>query len=204
MASLGNKFIDEIFRHLSRNDAISLGTLLKIKNPQYKKVFFNEDSMKYLTERFKTSTNEIYTWSEVISYYILTRNSLMNNDYADSFDLLTKSFKCLIDLIKDAKDENWQLPVLFTLSVDLRLLAYTCDTKKQNGQLFSKTNSLTSKDTNGEFGGNQSDEYAEKTAECLMICFRNLCTDTRSDSQVSKRWGMMVSFEHTCKFILYY
>lgn len=189
MNSLANKFIDDIFRHLSRKDAISLGALFKLKNQQYKKLFFNEESKRYLEDKLKSTTNEIHNWSEVIYYYILARNSLMKDDYSDAFDLLTKSFKGLIDLIKDAKDENWQLPVLFTLSVDLRLLAYTCDTKKQNGQLFDKTN--LNKDS--EFGTNQSDEYAEKTAECLMVCFRNLCTDTRSDSQVSKRWGMMVN-----------
>lgn len=27
-------------------------------------------------------------------------------------------------------------------------------------------------------------EYAEKTVEFLMNCFRNLCTDTRAESQV--------------------
>lgn len=88
-------------------------------------------------------------------------------------------------MIKDAKDENWQLPVMYTISVDLRLIAYLCDSRK-NQKSFEKNFVKTD-----ESGVSQADEYAEKTAECLMVCFRNLCTDTRSDLQVSKRWGMM-------------
>ena len=93
---------------------------------------------------------------------------------------MTKSFTALIGLIKDAKDENWQLPVLFRISVDLRLLAYACDTAKQKQQLNEKSGvSSSNKDTNGEGGNGQDNEYAEKAAESLMASFRNLCTDTR-------------------------
>ena len=71
------------------------------------------------------------------------------------------------------------------MSVDLRLLACVCDS---NRQVKGFNNNLAN--ANGESGSKEY-EYAEKTAECLILCFRNLCTDTRSDSNVSKRWGMM-------------
>lgn len=188
MNNLAIRFIDEVFRYLSRTDAISLAKLLCIKNEHYRNLYFKDDAKKYLSDKFNnTPLNEIVVWAEVIQFYALARNSLFNEDYMNAFEYLTKSFKCLIDLIKDAKDENWQLPVLFTVSVDLRLLAYTCDSKKEKHELFND-NQPTKENLNGDSG---TDEYAEKTAECLMICFRNLCTDTRSDSQVSKRWGMM-------------
>ncbi len=90
------------------------------------------------------------------------------------------------------KDENWQLPVLFQMSVDLRLLAYSCDARKKQKHFDKSSNkSASSNDNTTSEGAIKEYEYAEKTAECLMVCFRNLCTDTRSDSQVSKRWGMM-------------
>ena len=124
------KFIDDLFNQLNRGDAVALGRLLKIKNERYRKIYFKEDAKRYFTENLENSSDEIYSWSEVIEQYILARNSLFNDDLPNSFEHLTKSFKSLIDLIKDAKDENWQLPVLFTMSVDLRLLAYTCDARK--------------------------------------------------------------------------
>ena len=184
--TLSTRFIDEFFRLVGRQDALSISRLLNIKNAQYTNIYFKEDAMKYLDSKLSSSSNEMVNWGEVFQYYILARNSLFTQDFSNTFEFLTKSFKALIELIKDAKDENWQLPVLFRVSVDLRLLAYVCDSKKQKQQLTE----TSSKDT-GEGGSSEDNEYAEKTAECLMLSFRNLCTDTRSDSQVSKRWGMM-------------
>jgi hypothetical protein len=143
-----------------------------------------DEDKNYIAEKFSNSSEDVYLWSEVVEQYVLARNFLINEDYMNAFESLNKSFKALIDLIKDAKDENWQLPVMYSISVDLRLIAYLCDSRKQ--QTFDKNPIKTD-----ESGGNQTDEYAEKAAECLMACFRNLCTDTRSDLTVSKRWGMM-------------
>lgn len=179
--NLSYKFIDELLRYLNRGDAISVSKLLKLKNEKYLDVYFKEDAKRYLTDKLENLQNDVYIWSEVIEYYCLARNSLYNEDLMNGYESLTKSFKCLIDLIKDAKEENWQLPVLFTISVDLRLLANSCDARKKQFDSLAD---------NAE-GGRVEYEYAEKTAECLMVCFRNLCTDTRSESAVSKRWGMM-------------
>jgi hypothetical protein len=183
-----NKFISEVFQCLSKSDAVGLSRLLNLKNAQYKNLYFNENDKSYLVERFRTSTNEVNNWSDVINYYALFRNSLSNEDYMTAFDLFSKTFKSLNDLIKDAKDENWQLPVLFRLSVDLRLFAYKCDIKKQKNQLFDKSgnNSVVSnRIDDGEGGSDYSpNEYAEKTAESLMASFRILSGDARSESQV--------------------
>lgn len=175
------RFIDELFKYLNKCDPIPLARLLNFKNQQYKDIYFKEEAKRYISEKFENSNDDVLTWSEVIEHYVLARNYLINDDYENAFESLSKSFKALIDLIKDSKDENWQLPVMYTISVDLRLIAYVCDSRKQQKHVV-KTD---------ESGANQSDEYAEKTAESLMGCFRNLCTDTRSDLNVSKRWGMM-------------
>jgi hypothetical protein len=179
-ATTSNRFIDIFFGLLRQNDAVSLGKLINIKNEQYKNIYFNESSLEYLDNKIKSSPNEIFNWSEVIQYYVLARNSLKDQDIINAFEFMAKSFTALIGLIKDAKDENWQLPVLFRISVDLRLLAYACDSAKQKQQLSDKSSTATSsKDANGEGGSGQDNEYAEKTAENLMASFRKLCTDTR-------------------------
>lgn len=40
------KFIDELFRYLNRNDPIGLARLLKIKNEQFRNVYFK--GIKYI------------------------------------------------------------------------------------------------------------------------------------------------------------
>lgn len=180
------QFINEVFSCLSRSDATGLAKLLSLKNTQYKNLYFSEEDKNQLTERFRTAPNDVYNWSEVINYYALFRNSAANEDYLAAYDLFSKAFKSLNDLIKDAKEENWQLPVLFRMSVDLRLFAYKCDARKQKEQLSEGSSSAVSSRIDDGDGGSEykPNEYAEKTAESLMAIFRILAGDTRVDSQV--------------------
>lgn len=188
------RFINEVMSCLNKSDAIGLARVLNLKNPQYKNLYFSDDDKKQLTDRFRTTSNDVYNWSEMINFYVLFRNSLVNEDYITAFDLYSKAFKSFNDLIKDAKEENWQLPVLFRMSVDYRLYAYTCDAKKQKNQLFDKSgsssssaqsSSMASRMDDGEGGSEyKPNEYAEKTADSFMGCFRILSGDTRVDSQV--------------------
>jgi hypothetical protein len=188
--TLSNRFIDDLFRHLSTRDVNAFNQLITLRNEQYAQLYFKDESKRYFTERLKTQKNEIYNWGEIIEYYMLARNSLYNSDYINAYEYFTKSFKALIDFIKDAKEENWHLPIMYRMSVDLRLLAYTCDSRKQREDQQQQQQRCMGKSDAAEGGSNQ-DEYAERTADSLMIGFRNLCTDTRSDLSVSKRWGMM-------------
>lgn len=183
MSSLEIRFIDEIFRCLARKDVTALAKHINIRNPQYAKLYFKEDSKRYVNDKLRQATNEVNYWCDVIQYYMLARNSLYNQDVINAFEYLNKSFKALIDVIKDARDENWQLPIMFRMSVDLRLLAYTCDAMRQRNQLTVNNRTESGKDAEGS---SNQDDFAEKTAESLMTCFRNICTDTRSDTNVGK------------------
>lgn len=103
MANLSYRFIDELLRFLDRSDAVSVSKLMKIKNDRYLTVYFKEDAKRYLSDKLENAQNDIYIWTEVIEYYILARNSLYNDDLPNAYDSLSKSFKSLVDLIKDAK-----------------------------------------------------------------------------------------------------
>lgn len=103
MANLSYRFIDELLRFLDRSDAVSVSKLMKIKNEKYLTVYFKEDAKRYLSDKLENAQNDIYIWTEVIEYYILARNSLYNDDLPKAYDSLSKSFKSLVDLIKDAK-----------------------------------------------------------------------------------------------------
>lgn len=183
MSNTGRSFINEIFACLNKSDATGLAKVLSLKNVQYKSLYLSDDDKHMLTDRFRSAPNDIFNWSEVINYYALFRNSLGDEDYATAYDLFSKSFKSLNDLIKDAKEENWQLPVLFRMSVDLRLFAYMCDVKKQKNLLnaASSTSRIDDADGGAEYKPN---EFAEKTAESLMASFRILSGDNRVDFQV--------------------
>lgn len=97
---LSYKFIDDLLYHLNNSDAVAIGKLIKLKNEKYRDVYFKEDAKQYLSNKLENSANEIYIWLEVIEYYILARNCLYNDEPTNGFDLLTKSFTSLINLIK--------------------------------------------------------------------------------------------------------
>ncbi|KAL1480023.1 hypothetical protein MTO96_051383 [Rhipicephalus appendiculatus] len=80
--------------------------------------------------------------------------------------LFTKIFQSL-------KEENWALPIMYTVCLDLRLFASQADMQ-------------LSKKSKGKPG-----ETLEKAAEYLMGCFRVCASDNRSSLENSKRQGML-------------
>ncbi|XP_041349443.1 PCI domain-containing protein 2-like isoform X1 [Gigantopelta aegis] len=76
-------------------------------------------------------------------------------------------------IFQSQKDENWSLPVLFSVSLDLRLFANSADIQAVKKSV-------------GKPG-----ERLEKAAELLMGCFRVCASDNRAAIEESKKWGML-------------
>ncbi|KAM8905366.1 LOW QUALITY PROTEIN: PCI domain-containing protein 2 [Spinachia spinachia] len=71
------------------------------------------------------------------------------------------------------KEENWALPMMFTVTLDLRIFANNAEQQLQKK------------------GKGQPGEMLEKAAEQLMSCFRVCASDNRAGIEDSKKWGMM-------------
>ncbi|XP_033110311.1 PCI domain-containing protein 2-like [Anneissia japonica] len=71
------------------------------------------------------------------------------------------------------KEENWALPVLYAITLDLRLFATAADSEMQ------------------KMGKGKPGEKLEKAAETLMQCFRTCASDTRPPWTDSKKQGML-------------
>ncbi|XP_011503862.1 PREDICTED: PCI domain-containing protein 2 homolog isoform X2 [Ceratosolen solmsi marchali] len=84
----------------------------------------------------------------------------------------SSAVQVLIKILQIQKEENWMLPVMNMMCLELRLLAVKTETSK--------------KIRNGKPG-----ENLEKCAECLMSCFRICAADNRSSEDDTKRWGML-------------
>ena len=77
----------------------------------------------------------------------------------------------LTKILQLQKEENWMLPVMNVVCLELRLLALRVE--------HSKNKNL------------KPGEVLEKCAECLMGCFRVCAGDTRSSEGDTKKWGML-------------
>jgi len=78
-----------------------------------------------------------------------------------------------LKIFQAMKEENWVLPVLYTVAMDLRRFALNAD--RQLAKIHR-----------GKFG-----ENLEKAAEVLMNMFRTCVSDTRAPLERSKKWGML-------------
>ncbi|KAH8308467.1 hypothetical protein KR018_003512 [Drosophila ironensis] len=73
-------------------------------------------------------------------------------------------------LLQQLKDENWCLPLMYRVCLDLRYLAQACEKHCR---------------------GFPPGHVLEKAADCMMACFRVCAADGRAANKKTKRLGMM-------------
>lgn len=78
----------------------------------------------------------------------------------EAYKYQTTCTQGVIKMLQALKEENWCLPIMYTVCLDLRLLAQKCE--DVGGSNVSKPG-----------------EILEKAAECLMGCFRVCAADNR-------------------------
>uniref|UniRef100_A0A2K5IUU4 PCI domain-containing protein 2 n=1 Tax=Colobus angolensis palliatus TaxID=336983 RepID=A0A2K5IUU4_COLAP len=99
---------------------------------------------------------------------------LERNDSVLEEKLFFSSFTRVLKFTFQAhKEENWALPVMYAVALDLRVFANNADQ-----QLVKK-------------GKSKVGDMLEKAAELLMSCFRVCASDTRAGIEDSKKWGML-------------
>jgi len=97
----------------------------------------------------------------------------------DKGDML-EAYKCqsivvssFAKLLGSQRDDNWLLPVMYVVCLDLRLFAVQADKQKRAA------------------GKGKPGETLEKASEGIMACFRVCAADARAGEDVTKRWGML-------------
>ena len=82
-----------------------------------------------------------------------------NQDFVEACRCQALVVQSFTRLLQSQRDENWSLPIMYTVCLDLRLMAMCAD------------RTLTAK------GIGRPKETLEKAAECLMGCFRVCAAD---------------------------
>ncbi|KAF3825644.1 hypothetical protein GH733_006471 [Mirounga leonina] len=101
-----------------------------------------------------------------------------NHDFIEAYKCQTVIVQYLLSTsflraFQAHKEENWALPVMYAVALDLRVFANNADQ-----QLVKK-------------GKSKVGDMLEKAAELLMSCFRVCASDTRAGIEDSKKWGML-------------
>ncbi|XP_043289765.1 PCI domain-containing protein 2 [Venturia canescens] len=109
---------------------------------------------------------------DLVIYHLKVIGSLTKGDDAyTTYNYQSSLVGALTKILQLQKEENWMLPVMNMVCLELRLLALRAE---------------TSRNKNFKPG-----EILEKCAECLMGCFRVCAADNRSSEDDTKKWGML-------------
>ncbi|KAK2156617.1 hypothetical protein NP493_1954g00026 [Ridgeia piscesae] len=120
-------------------------------------------------------------WDEMVAAHLRCCWALADGNYTEAYCCQAVVLQVYTRILQSQKDENWGLPILFAMTLDLRLLASRADNQlRRTGQ--------------GKMG-----DTMEKAAEVLMSCFRVCASDSRASVEFSKKWGMLNLVNHLFK-----
>jgi hypothetical protein len=110
--------------------------------------------------------------TNIFLLFFRTLFSLNEDDILLAYAYHNSAVQVLIKILQIQKEENWMLPVMNMMCLELRLLAVKTERSKKIKNI-------------------KPGENLEKCAECLMSCFRICAADNRSSEEDTKRWGML-------------
>ncbi|XP_030757892.1 PCI domain-containing protein 2 [Sitophilus oryzae] len=145
----------------------TLSIFLSIRHDHAKLKNYHIESPENIVEKFLPAPID-----ELVVYHLKCLYSMGIGDFLTAYQLQSALVQAFTKILQAQKDENWSLPIMYTISSDLRVIAQQAENQRVG--------------VNDKPG-----EYLEKAAECLMGCFRICAADNRTDDRDTKRKGMM-------------
>ncbi|KAJ8974556.1 hypothetical protein NQ317_007327 [Molorchus minor] len=160
-------YLQIIDRSWRAQDGSKIASFISLRHEHAKYQNYHVESPEGLVERFLISPiDDLVVLHLKCLYYIAV------GDFLEAYrqqSTLVQNFSKILQL---QKEENWSLPIMYTICSDLRLVAQQAEKQK--------------------IGPNENPgEILEKAAECLMGCFRVCAADNRSAEEDTKRIGML-------------
>ena len=163
-----NKYMDEICTAIDGQDGEYWAQLSSGKDAHVASHKLQLPDASQLAEKFFDPPLD-----EMVSSHLRTVWAVSENNYYEAYLAQVSVVQSFNKVFQAQKGENWALPVLYTICLDLRMYAIIADSQRvKNG---------TGKDG----------DMLEKSAEYLMNCFRVCVSDTRATIEDSKKWGML-------------
>ncbi|XP_011312106.1 PCI domain-containing protein 2 [Fopius arisanus] len=161
-----DSYIMQLRRVWLNQDGLALADLLSLRH--------NHANISQLcTEIAMTKAMEHLSapFDDLVLLHLKTLASANGEDARATHRNQSALVQSVMKILQLQKEENWMLPVMNVVCLELRLLAVQAENSK-------------SKNT-------KPGELLEQSAECLMGCFRVCAADNRSSEEDTKRWGML-------------
>lgn len=180
------KYLDEFNDAIFSTNSSSLCSLLSIRH----KVHVEKFSSPNTCDLFEKYGRVAQGWNVILTNHIkICQTSLYKSQINDIVQFQYLVCRSLLDLVKDSKNKNWQIPILILTLTELRLI----------------TNHFTVYIPTHDDGGSSppsqriaelsihdrqtSETHVNKTIELLTEAFRVCTSDRCTEQRLSKKWG---------------
>lgn len=163
-----NAYFQQVKHAFEEYDGDTASRLLSFQDPHIANHRLQMEYPEKLIERWFEPPMD-----ELVAGHLRACWAIGNADFIEAHKCQSFVTTAFTKIFQNQKDENWGLPIMFAVTLDLRLFATNAD--KQNIKI----------------GHYQSGGALEKAAENLMACFRICASDNRAAPDDSKKWGML-------------
>ncbi|XP_022902957.1 PCI domain-containing protein 2 [Onthophagus taurus] len=160
-------YLQIIDRSWKTQDGYKIANFISLRHDHVASVNLHIENPENMVEKFVASPMD-----ELVMYHLKCLHALSQKNPLDAYQYQSTMTQILTKIIQAQKEENWFLPVMYAVCLDLRLLAQKAEKEREG--------------TTDKPG-----EILEKAAECLMGCFRVCAADNRSSEEDTKRLGML-------------
>ncbi|KAF7660267.1 hypothetical protein LDENG_00285250 [Lucifuga dentata] len=154
-----NQYLQQVYEAIDNHDGSFCAELLSFKHPHVA-----NPRLQLASPEEKCQQVLEPPYDEMVAAHLRCTYAVANHDFMEAY-----KFQTLVS----HKEENWALPVMFAVTLDLRIFANNAEQQLQKK------------------GKGQPGDMLEKAAEQLMSCFRVCASDNRAGIEDSKKWGML-------------
>ncbi|KAK1341927.1 hypothetical protein QTO34_016678 [Cnephaeus nilssonii] len=167
-----NQYLQQVYEAIDTRDGESCAELVSFKHPHVA-----NPRLQLASPEEKCQQVLEPPYDEMFAAHLRCTYAVGNHDFIEAYKCQTVIvqylFTSFLRAFQAHKEENWALPVMYAVALDLRVFANNADQ-----QLVKK-------------GKSKVGDMLEKAAELLMSCFRVCASDTRAGIEDSKKWGML-------------
>ncbi|KAM9319321.1 PCI domain-containing protein 2 isoform 4-T4 [Gastrophryne carolinensis] len=163
-----NQYLQQVLESIDIKHGINCADLVSFRHPHIANPRLQlpspEDKCQQMLEP---------PYDEMFAAHLRCTFAVANHDFIEAYKCQTTKCTSFLKIFQAHKEENWALPIMYAITLDLRNFANNADQ-----QLVKK-------------GKGKVGDMLEKAAELLMSCFRVCASDTRASFDDSKKWGML-------------
>ncbi|CAI8028612.1 PCI domain-containing protein 2 [Geodia barretti] len=169
MAHMGlNSYLQQVERCIEDADGETLAELVSFRHPHVHSSKLQSPDFESQCQAYLESP-----YDEMVAAHIRCAGAVRGGDFVDSFACQTVVVQSFLRAFQTQKEENWALPVLKVVTLDLRLFAIQAEAGKASR------------------GHSKPGELLEKAADHIMSCFRVCVSDMRTSEELTKRWATL-------------